>query len=285
MNFGISTNKALVVASQAVIESLLEAQLSQIHAAQTVADGQGLMAKGQALATIASGTEQASSTRMQSYSSLTQSLASSVGASFTITTLGETASITANKNSELDLVRQARATIHNTPAAEAAAVAGPGAAPRRSEAEVADSVAKASREIKNAKNAGEVEGILRRHQLNNAVLTQVQKNSLQDALDKKEGEIKEAFNEKKSRIELKNSLGQSISQSMNGLTIFTSSQQASHEASKSEQDALTQVSGAISQQTQTAYQQILDSRQNLAQEISKVLDSEVQALQAVGLRG
>lgn len=275
MNFGISTNKALVVASAAVIEALLESQKSQINAAKNVADAQGSVAQGQATSTVNSGNAQAAATRAASYVSLTQSIAAGVGAAGSIATLNESGSALSARNIELDNLSMKDFDINNV---ETTAVVRNPAVTAASQLDV-DRTVKAITDDKTVVAQAELRS------LSNKTLTKEHYDSLVKACAERKASIKEDFNNKKETIYKKGELAQSLSQGLSGFSAFSSAVQASNEAAKAQQDAISQVDGAVNNQTQSAYQQLLDARQNLAQEISKVLDSETQALQAVGLRG
>lgn len=289
MDFGISTNKALVVASAAVIEALLESQKSQINAAKNVADAQGSVAQGQANATVESGNAQAAATRAASYVSLTQSIAASVGAAGSLSTLNESRTAFSARNTELDTISMKAFDVNNVESTVAGRT--PTALAARNglanQLDV-DQAVKAISDMplgdkltESAKNA--VKGKLT--DLSNRTLTKEQYDSLAKACAEKTKSITDNFNNAKETIYKKGEFAQGLSQGLSGFSAFSSAVQASNEAAKAQQDAISQVDGAVNQQTQSSYQQLLDARQNLAQEISKVLDSETQALQAVGLRG
>lgn len=269
---GISTNTALVVASAAEIQSLLQAQLSQIHAAEEIANVQGQVAKAQATATINAGNNQAEATRDQSYVALTQAGAAGIGATFNISALNESRTILSERDTQLNdisLQKLEPGTVE------------PGAATADTAENIQHKVDTAERALRT-KTTKEAKAELEK--LQGDTLTTDQYNKLQEAHGKKEKDIKEDFENKKGTLSLKSQLGQNMSSWLNGLTVFSSAMQASNEAAKAEQDAMAQVAGSSSQQTQQSFQEIVQSRQALAQEITKVLDATNQALQAVNLR-
>lgn len=267
---GISTNTALTVEASALVESLLESQLSQIEAAKQIANVQGTVAQGQAQATINAGNNQAEATRDQSYVALTQATAAGIGATFNISALNESGTILSEKDSALDDISLKN---HNTDTVEATASTNPN--------EETD-VKNAAQAIRT-KTTKEAKDELQK--LEGKTLSNEQYKTLQEAHAERTKDIKENFENKKGTLGLKTQLGQNMASWLNGLTVFSSAMQALNEAAKAVQDAIAQVAGATSQQVQQAFQEVTSSRQALAQEITKVLDGIGQALQAVNLRG
>jgi uncharacterized membrane protein len=280
MNFGISTNTALVVASAAVIESLLESQKSQINAAKEVADVQGKAAQGQANATLEAGQAQAEATRAQSYVALTQACAATVGAAYSSSNLREAGTILNERDTSLGKIKVDELDPASKPLTATASTASNPATITTQEKASRLSKAKTALEDKSLDEAKtEIES------LKECNLTAQEYASLRESVEKRKSMIVNDFHHQKSVLDQKGQYGSNVANSLNGLSAIASASQAAQEIAKAEQDALTQVDGAINQQTQSAYQQLLDARQNLAQEITRVLDAETQALQAVNLRG
>lgn len=272
MNFGISTNTALVVASSALIETLLQSQLSQIQAAQTVAEGQGKIAQAGASATIQAGKEQAYATVCDAFSSLAQGVASGVAAGASFNSMRESNSLLSTRDAELGKITAGRNDLSTR--AEVVGNAGEGATAPTAATEADMTTAK------NRIKAGEAHG------LEAKTLTNAQINELNTAYNAREKEIDEKYNFGIKQTEAKYIGISNLSQAMQyAATAAASGTKASFEAAKAQQDAIAQIANSSAQQTQQSYQQILDSRQNLAQEISKVLDMQMQALQAVNYRG